>query len=119
MSERNKLIKELSNPVVLERVSSPEKNLIAAIIMRAIRDYLAPSYDSENFYIEARAWLLIDRPVPKKGRLFSFVWCCNSLDLEPLTLRDIIQRESLKPREESEMVAIITDANTSVYNKGK
>lgn len=97
--------------------STPERNLLAAILMRAIRDYLSKCSDSENSYSEARAWLKIDREVPKKDSSWTFVWICEHLDLEALTLRDLIEAESKIPAKESRMVAILTDMPTAKYNK--
>lgn len=63
----------------------PEKRLLAAVLQRAVTDYVTGEGDVKN---HARAWLMDDNysdvPLP-----FKFV--CEALDLDLSTLRKAIQ----------------------------
>lgn len=82
----------------MENVSSnptiPERNLIAAVLARAISDVLN-DYQSQqgvNDKYAATAWLKLDRLFTKKDferdskKRFTFVWCCLHLELDPYVM---------------------------------
>lgn len=91
----------------VDRVGSPERNLLAEILIRAITDYMGWSADVQRHVSDARAWLCIDRNFPKKIEPFSFMWICEHLDLSHEMVRRRILEESQKPRSESSMIHVI------------
>lgn len=73
------------------KTGSPERNLILAILERAILDYTGNDPEQAE---DAELWLFggeID-PEPEE---FTFPWVCNELDLD---LKDVTQKIRLMPR---------------------
>lgn len=71
----------------------PERNLIADVLYRAIRDILNTEYENTKNHRNAKTWMRIGFPVDVHDRHvpFTFYWCCLQLDLDPVVLRDIIE----------------------------
>lgn len=74
---------------ILDHPNTPERNLIAACLERAIRDILnkpMPQKKSENigdmYCREACVWLR-----SQSTKRFSFKWVCEHLDLCPIQIR--------------------------------
>ena len=65
---------------------TPERNLLMAILERAIRDYVGNSEQEAN---EAQTWLFDKTDAPQQE--FSFVWICQQLDLIPEKISGIIE----------------------------
>ena len=66
----------------------PERNLIAAILARAIEDAQGTSLEtSMSNRRNAREWIKQDTP----NKPFTFSWCCTILDLEPFEIRRILK----------------------------
>ena len=65
------------------------RNLLAAILERAIRDYIVESADSgaENARRSARKWLCINRISPMPKTPWSFYWICDHLELDAIEIR--------------------------------
>lgn len=65
---------------------TPERNLLLAILERAIRDYIGNTRsDARN----AKEWIFegsFEQPYVE----FSFAWVCHQLDLEPERIADLI-----------------------------
>ena len=80
----NKTLTELKVSIPEDRESNinPERNLIAAMLNRALLDSMsrhAPTRGNALEYIEEEA---PDRPM-------SFLWCCMALDLDPHLVRGL------------------------------
>jgi len=71
-------------------VDSAERSLVAAVLLRSVLDYVVAPVNSERMKAsdDARSWLLYDHVEP-----FSFVWCCEMLDLDAQVLRAKIFEE--------------------------
>lgn len=65
-----------------------ERNLLAALLDRAIRDMFIE--DDRIVRREIRAWL--DKKMVKNPQAFSFQWVCESLDLDAKAMRSIIKK---------------------------
>lgn len=73
-----------------------ERNLIAEVVFRAMRDVLNKSKYHDDCYnrITASKWLRLDRSFYPQdfSTPFSFAWCCIILDLCPYQTRKTITR---------------------------
>ena len=65
---------------------SPERNLLVAILERAILDYVG---NNEREVFEAETWLFSNSDDRDDGE-FSFDWICQELDLDPVKIARII-----------------------------
>ena len=87
-----------------EGVGINEKNLIAAIIERAVLDYAGTDRSQiesrglhvQNIQLEAKIWLRLDQDAISpmellNPRSWSFVWCCDMLDLCPLKCQRLLR----------------------------
>ncbi len=71
--------------------SSPvkaERNLLAAVLARAICDAFGTAHCERHVVRSARQWLF-GKLEPKEP--FSFAWVCIHLDLDPLGLQDSLR----------------------------
>jgi hypothetical protein len=66
----------------------PELRLLAAVLQRAIHDFLGGDKDVRE---GARLWLMDDEPTDAP---LSFRFICEALDLDPEGLRRAIQRQA-------------------------
>lgn len=66
----------------------PELRLLAAVLQRAIHDFIGGEGDVRE---GARAWLLDDEPTDAP---LSFQFICEALDLDGESLRKAIQRQA-------------------------
>jgi hypothetical protein len=69
----------------------PEKRLLAAVLQRAITDFISGDQDVQE---DSAQWLLDDEP---SGSPLTFDFVCEALDIDPESLRRqiIAQRDSL------------------------
>ena len=58
---------------------TPERNLLMAILERAIRDYVGNCQDE----VEAAQDWIFEENLNRPYRAFSFSWICQQLDLDP------------------------------------
>ena len=89
---------EASSPV------KPERNLLAAVLARAICDAFGTAHCERHVVRSARQWLF-GRLTPKKP--FSFAWVALHLDLEPLSLQDSLLCYEGKPEEIQERLSLL------------
>lgn len=88
--QRNRLMRgldefHLESGDLLE--DNPEKRLFYAMLVRAYVDYLATTRDIKRRHSrEAEAWIFATPPTSDPQ--FCFVWICQQLDLDPLTVRE-------------------------------
>lgn len=69
---------------------TPERNLVLAILERAILDYVG---NNEKEVRRAEAWLFTTNEDYDENQIedFSFEWVCHQLDLEPKKIAKIIR----------------------------
>jgi hypothetical protein len=74
---------EIPKSATLElEYSNPERNLIAEVLNRALRDVLNQEVGNQAHARCAMAWLRLKRKGP-----FSFNWICKHLDICPEQIR--------------------------------
>lgn len=63
----------------------PERQLVSEVIFRALRDYLNDSNLDvlQHEARDAKAWMFSREMHP-----FSFLWCCQTLDVNPNIIRE-------------------------------
>lgn len=69
----------------------PERNLLAAIMARAICDAFGTAHCERHLVRSARCWLFAEINLK---RPFSFGWVCRELDLNPNELQDKLRATS-------------------------
>ncbi len=72
------------------KASLPERNLLVAMIERAVLDYFGNQAMERS---EAETWLF---GLTHEDEPFSFHWVCGQLDLDPVDITSQIQK--MKPR---------------------
>lgn len=66
----------------------PERNLLAAVLARAICDAFGSAQCDRHVVRSARQWLF---GVLQPTRVFSFAWVAQHLDLEPIALQHTLR----------------------------
>jgi hypothetical protein len=89
---------EASSPVKAER------NLLAAVLARAICDAFGTAHCERHIVRSARQWLF-GRLTPKKA--FSFAWVAMHLDLEPLALQESLRSYEGNPEAIQERLTLL------------
>src|SRR5262245_7837020 len=82
----------------------PERNLLAAVLARAICDAFGTAHCERHIVRSARQWLF-GKLTPKKA--FSFAWVALHLDLEPGSLQDSLRTYEGKPEEIQERLTLL------------
>jgi len=89
---------EASSPV------KPERNLLAAVLARAICDAFGTAHCERHVVRSARQWLF-GKLTPK--RPFSFAWVALHLDLDPISLQQSLRSYETKPEEIQERLSLL------------
>lgn len=89
---------EVASPV------KPERNLLAAVLARAICDAFGTAHCERHIVRSARQWLF-GKLTPTKP--FSFAWVCLHLDLEPRALQETMRQYEGKPEEIQERLTLL------------
>lgn len=89
---------ENSSPV------KPERNLLAAVLARAICDAFGTAHCERHVVRSARQWLF-GKLTPKKP--FSFAWVALHLDLDPLSLQHSLRGYEGNPEEIQERLSML------------
>lgn len=89
---------ESSSPV------KPERNLLAAVLARAICDAFGTAHCERHIVRSARQWLF-GKLTPKKA--FSFAWVAMHLDLEPLSLQQSLRDYEKNPDDIQDRLALL------------
>ncbi|MBX7143138.1 MAG: hypothetical protein K1X79_01680 [Oligoflexia bacterium] len=89
---------EASSPV------KPERNLLAAVLARAICDAFGTAHCERHVVRSARQWLF-GKLTPKKP--FSFAWVALHLDLDPISLQQSLRGYESKPEEIQERLSLL------------
>lgn len=72
----------------------PERNLLSAILSRAIADAYTNSHIERHIRRDARRWISAKVNLRKA---FSFGWCCTHIDLDPEKIKNILSQLSHCP----------------------
>jgi len=75
---------------LIDKPQSAEKNLLVALLERAVHDFFGNQQDEK---VEAREWLFDDAG---ENDAFSFDWVCMHLDLNSAAVRS--QLRQMRPR---------------------
>lgn len=76
----------------VERVWSPERHLVLAILEDALRCVLGGSARAKELHDEARRWIASD--AEELPGAFSFVRCCEATGLDPHYVRAALRRRT-------------------------
>lgn len=89
---------EVNSPV------KPERNLLAAVLARAICDAFGTAHCERHVVRSARQWLF-GKLTPKKA--FSFAWVALHLDLDPVALQETLRRYEGNPDDIQDKLALL------------
>jgi hypothetical protein len=82
----------------------PERNLLAAVLARAICDAFGTAHCERHVVRSARQWLF-GKLMPKQA--FSFSWVATHLDLDPCALQDSLRGYEGNPEAIQERLALL------------
>ena len=82
----------------------PERNLLAAVLSRAICDAFGTAHCERHVVRSARRWIF-SQLTPKIP--FSFAWVALHLDLEPLSLQESLRGYENNPDEIQERLTLL------------
>ena len=82
----------------------PERNLLAAVLARAICDAFGTARCERHIVRSARQWLF-GKLTPKEP--FSFAWVALHLDLDPAALQDSLHGYESNPEEIQERLSLL------------
>ncbi len=82
----------------------PERNLLSAVLARAICDAFGTAHCERHIVRSARQWLF-GKLLPKKP--FSFAWVALHLDLDPVTLQQSLKGYENNPEEIQERLTLL------------
>ena len=81
-----------------------ERNLLAAVLARAICDAFGTAHCERHIVRSARQWLF-GKLTPKKP--FSFAWVALHLDLDPIALQESLRTYENNPEEIQERLTLL------------
>ncbi len=81
-----------------------ERNLLAAVLARAICDAFGTAHCERHIVRSARQWLF-GKLTPKRS--FSFAWVALHLDLDPISLQDSLRGYENNPEEIQERLTLL------------
>lgn len=82
----------------------PERNLLAAVLARAICDAFGTAHCERHIVRSARQWLF-GKLTPKKP--FSFAWVALHLDLDPISLQESLRGYESDPEKIQERLTLL------------
>lgn len=82
----------------------PERNLLAAVLARAICDAFGTAQCERHVVRSARQWLF-GKLTPKQP--FSFAWVALHLDLDPVSLQESLRNYENDPEEIQERLTLL------------
>ena len=82
----------------------PERNLLAAVLARAICDAFGTAHCERHVVRSARQWLF-GKLAPK--RPFSFAWVALHLDLDPVSLQESLRSYEHNPEQIQERLTLL------------
>jgi len=103
-SALNKFAPEREEDVEVTSPVKPERNLLAAVLARAICDAFGTAHCERHIVRSARQWLF-GKLTPK--RPFSFAWVALHLDLDPVALQDSLRSYEGNPEEIQDRLTLL------------
>ena len=103
-SANSRFLPEHEEEVEAHSAVKPERNLLAAVLARAICDAFGTAHCERHIVRSARQWLF-GKLTPKKP--FSFAWVALHLDLDPIALQDSLRSYEGKPEEIQERLTLL------------
>ena len=100
----NRFIPEREEDLEAHSPVKPERNLLAAVLARAICDAFGTAHCERHIVRSARQWLF-GKLTPK--RPFSFAWVAQHLDLDPVALQESLRGYENKPEEIQERLVFL------------
>ena len=100
----NKFSPERDDDVEAHSPVKPERNLLAAVLARAICDAFGTAHCERHIVRSARQWLF-GKLTPK--RPFSFAWVAMHLDLDPIQLQDSLRSYEGNPEEIQDRLTLL------------
>ncbi|MCB0345425.1 MAG: hypothetical protein KDD66_09920 [Bdellovibrionales bacterium] len=82
----------------------PERNLLAAVLARAICDAFGSAQCDRHVVRSARQWLF-GKLTP--SRAFSFAWVAQHLDLDPIALQQTLRSYETNPEMIQERLSLL------------
>lgn len=82
----------------------PERNLLAAVLARAICDAFGSAQCDRHVVRSARQWLF-GKLTP--SRAFSFAWVAQHLDLDPIALQQTLRSYETSPEMIQERLSLL------------
>lgn len=82
----------------------PERNLLAAVLARAICDAFGSAQCDRHVVRSARQWLF---GVLTPHRAFSFAWVSQHLDLDPIALQQTLRSYETNPEMLQERLSLL------------
>jgi hypothetical protein len=84
--------------------SKPERNLLAAVLARAICDAFGSAQCDRHVVRSARQWLF---GALTPTRAFSFAWVAQNLDLDPVALQQTLKGYESDPEMLNERLSLL------------
>lgn len=100
----NRFSPEHDDDVEAHSPVKPERNLLAAVLARAICDAFGTAHCERHVVRSARQWLF-GKLMPK--RPFSFAWVALHLDLDPVSLQHTLRTYEDNPEEIQERLTLL------------
>jgi hypothetical protein len=97
-------VDEFSEEIDSNMPVKPERNLLSAVLARAICDAFGPAHCERHVVRSARQWLFGKICISQS---FSFGWVATNLDLDPLELQKNLRRLENKPEEIQERLSLL------------
>lgn len=89
---------------VSSRGVKPERNLLAAVLARAICDAFGSAQCDRHVVRSARQWLF---GTLTPSRAFSFAWVVQHLDLDPIALQQTLRSYETNPEMLQERLSLL------------
>ena len=103
-SAANRFWPEGEEDVESQSPVKPERNLLAAVLARAICDAFGTAHCERHVVRSARQWLF-GKLTPKIP--FSFAWVALHLDLDPISLQDSLRSYESNPEDIQERLTLL------------
>lgn len=103
-SAANKFSPERDEDYEAHSPVKPERNLLAAVLARAICDAFGTAHCERHVVRSARQWLF-GKLTPKKS--FSFAWVALHLDLDPISLQKTLRTYEDNPEEIQDRLTLL------------
>ena len=103
-SALNRFSPEREEDIEVQSPVKPERNLLAAVLARAICDAFGTAHCERHIVRSARQWLF-GRLTPTKP--FSFAWVALHLDLDPVALQETLRTYEGNPDEIQERLTLL------------